>query len=377
MARTGKPKRASAIVARNRIRNIATSKRTKEKGLKATKKLPSRKTKKRETRKPLKKFKYFMNLPAELRIMIWEMTETPYEHVHIHAIRAFPRQDPSFKFKTFNLDKRFPCLGEHHPPPRSDAGIYRPSRGGVFLSTTAPPIHPLLHACFESRDSLIRKHKLVYAFGAFINPSLDILFPEALQATSNVSYRGYIAIESFVQLLHQVKIIGKIKKLAIDVRHDILTRRDTWTSMFAWLMKRCLSSLKKLYMVHCVSQTTCLDPQRRQGWELPWLPHQHMFFGVYPVVPVPTNLHWQWVAPWSYGCHRDSEHCWYNAAPSNGPHILFEHVARSESRQLPTKNHGVWSAQDYAEALWLQYQGLSLQALRFRTCCNKSINEHD
>jgi hypothetical protein len=127
-----------------------------------------------------------MDLPPEIRLMIWDNIERRldlYHHVHIHAIRAFPHQDRSSKSKTANLDTRFPRNGEQPALLWSGQSAKEIPKGAVFLSTTAPPMHPFLHACSESRFFLIDKHKLIYAFGAFINPDRDVFY-----LTSSPSY---------------------------------------------------------------------------------------------------------------------------------------------------------------------------------------------
>jgi hypothetical protein len=363
MARSG-PYRASAVAARTRIRDVTKSiwKITQEKakkGLRAVKKLPPRKTKKRETRKPLKKFRFFMDLPAEIRLIIWKKIETRldlYHHVHIHAIRVFPNQDRSFKSKTFNSDTRFPSFCGHEPLWSGRSGGI--PKGGVFLSTNAPPIHPFLHACFESRDFLIRKHKLMYAFGAFINPDRDIIY-----LTSSPTFRGFwpgaIGIAVFAQFLRKTKLNRKMKKFAINVGYEFRNQRDIIISTYAGVMKHQLFELKKLYMV----QERLLRRQKR------WSPSNHILFAVIPP-------HYQ-----SRTQRRNQENSWTHVGPPVTPAVLYEHVAAWEPRPphvpSPTKNHGVWSAANYFEALRLLARGKKLRDFDPGVCCNKSINQQD
>jgi hypothetical protein len=284
-------------------------KTTREKTQKAVKKLPPRKTKKRETRKPLEKFRFFMDLPPEIREMIWENIERRldlYHHVHIHAIRAFPHHYHSFKFKTFNSDTRFPSFGEHNPllwSDRSARGIPN-GFGGVFLSTTAPPMHPFLQACFESRDFLIKKHKLMYAFGAFINPDRDIIYLTS-SPTFQIIWPGANGIALFAQLLRETKLNRKMKKFAIDVVYEFRNQKFFATSTYAAAMKRQLHELKKLYMV----QTKMLIEGKRGSTG------NHILFAV-----IPRHLQ-------SRTKRRIHECCWTHVHPSVTPAPLYEHVA--------------------------------------------------
>jgi hypothetical protein len=247
MPRSG-PSRAG-----NRIQDMAKSfwKNTKEKTQKAVKKLPPRKTKKRETRKPLERFRFFMDLPPEIRLTIWDNIERRldlYHHVHIHAILAFPHQDRSSKSKTVNQDTRFPSSGEQPALLWSGQSAREIPKGAVFLSTTAPPMHPFLHACSESRFFLINKHKLIYAFGAFINPDRDIFYLTSSPMFQMV-WPGAIGIALFAQLLRETKLNRKMQKFAIDVVYDFRNRRVFTASAYAGVIKRQLYELKTLFMV--------------------------------------------------------------------------------------------------------------------------------
>jgi hypothetical protein len=305
MARSG-PNRAG-----NRMRNMAKSFWTtaREKTQKAVKKLPPRKTKKRETRKPLERFRFFMDLPPELRDMIWEDIESRldlYHHVHIHAIRAFPHRDPSSKSKTFNLGTRFPGFGEQLAllwSGRSAKGI---SKGGVFLSTTAPPMHPFLHACSESRFFLINKHKLIYAFGAFINPNRDTIYLTS-SPTFQMIWPGAIGIALFAQLLRETKLNRKMQKFAIDVVYDSRNHRVFTTSAYAGVIKRQLYELKELFMVHAKFL------ENRKRWS-PTIVTKNVRF-----IPLPPRYQYR-------RQHQTYEDTWTHVEPSVTPAPLYKHV---------------------------------------------------
>jgi hypothetical protein len=310
-----------------------------------------------------------MNLPAELRIMIWENLEArldTYHHVHIHAIRAFSCQDPSFQSKTFDWDPRFPRIGELRPWLWSDQysrGQY--SAGGVFLSTTTPPIHPFLQACFESRELLIKKYKLVYAFGAFINPDRDIIYLVSSTASRSLEYPSDV-MQTFVQLLQKNTLMSKIKKFAMEVSYEYPAQTDKWTSSFAGLMKMRLNGVKKLYLVQEHHPTPSLHSAE-------WSPGNHIMFGVIPLNQ--NHLHGLSRPPI---LRRSSEDAWSDAEPTGMPGILYEHVNAWDTVELQKKRHGVWSAADYLNAWRRLTRGWSFRFLDYHTeCCNKSIDEHD
>jgi hypothetical protein len=117
-------------------------------------------------------------------------------------------------------------------------------QGGQFLSTTAPRIPPLLHACQESRHFFIEKYNLVHAFGTLFNLDRDILFLDASTAIHYAEVHNP-GIEAFAELLRHPELIKKIKRIAFHAAvHDYL-----WLAKYAEKMKGLLTSLEELYLV--------------------------------------------------------------------------------------------------------------------------------
>jgi hypothetical protein len=60
---------------------------------------------------------------------------------------------------------------------------------GVYCSSTLP-VHPLMQICHKFRTYLLKRHKLIYAIGSWINPEIGIIFLDVLPT----SVRGYMPI---------------------------------------------------------------------------------------------------------------------------------------------------------------------------------------
>ena len=189
---------------------------------------------------------------------------------------------------------------------RSAKGI---PKGGVFLSTTAPPMHPFLHAYSESRFFLINKHKLIYAFGAFINPDRDIIYLTS-SPTFQMIWPGAIGIALFAQLLRETKLNRQMQKFAIDVMYDFRNQRVFTTSAYAGVIKRQLYELKILFMVH---------EKILKGWKR-WPPSNHILF-----VVIPHRYQ-------SRTQRKNHEDTWTHVEPSVTPAVLYEHVIAWEPR---------------------------------------------
>jgi len=204
----------------------------------------------------LKEFMLFPKLPIELRHRIFSYIKTPYAETHVHAIRGFPANVLQDKASTRNPPKKpvEPALPSQLQWPNADyvwpkkktpiAYLTWHLKGGRFLSTTAPAIHPLLQTCHESRKFFIDKFDLVPAFGTLFNLNRDILFLDASTAIhyAEVNNPG---IEAFAELLRHPDLIKKIKRLAFHVQiQDYL-----WLGKCAEKIKGQLASLEELYLV--------------------------------------------------------------------------------------------------------------------------------
>jgi hypothetical protein len=124
-------------------------------------------------------------------------------------------------------------------------------KGGHFLSTTAPKVHPLLHTCAESRRLLMKKHGLVHVFGALFNLNRDILFLDASTAIHHAEVNNP-GLEAFAELLRHPRLIGKIKRLAFHVKtwYPFKSRDDyDWITKISERIKGQLMAVRELYFV--------------------------------------------------------------------------------------------------------------------------------
>jgi hypothetical protein len=213
------------------------------------------------TMERLKEFTLFPKLPIELRHRIFGCIEIPYTEIHVHAIRGFPAHVLKDKASTRDPPKhpvqpsppsqlQWPNADYVWPKKKTPIAYFTWNlKGGRFVSTTAPAIHPLLQTCRESRQFFIDRFNLVPAFGALFNLDRDILFLDA----STTIHHGEVnnpGIEAFAELLRHPDIIKKIKRLALHVSmHDYL-----WLGKFAEKVKGQLSALEELYLVSILSR---------------------------------------------------------------------------------------------------------------------------
>ncbi|CZR58846.1 uncharacterized protein PAC_08738 [Phialocephala subalpina] len=192
-------------------------------------------------------FTCFRKLPLELRLIIWENVESPYNHSttwhpQIHSIRGFrPSEVQTWHPKT-DVSKFSPNYIKPHSLPFSilHVEINLPVGDAIFLSTTAPPLPSILHACSESRRHILKKYKLEYAFGTYVNVEDDIFFLDYSRKLMQVD-RGIESAWAFIQ--HKA-LIGRVKKVALPVREHFSIGRNVA------LLKPVLPSLKEVHFMY-------------------------------------------------------------------------------------------------------------------------------
>ena len=126
------------------------------------------------------KFTLFPSLPVELRLKIWSFVETPYNEPRVHSIRGFPytlldsKQEAASKVLE-NNPKIWKITRFEFEPDRFDRV--------VFLSPHA--IHPILHACQQSRYYALKTFDLTFEFETYVNFSRDIIFLDSSKGISH------------------------------------------------------------------------------------------------------------------------------------------------------------------------------------------------
>lgn len=107
-------------------------------------------------------------LPIEVRLLIWEAVDTPYDQSQIHSIRGFPLHVLKVNHPEVNVLERDVTFTAEREWFQQGLSSFHCTFGVIFMSTTAAPIHPVLHACSESRMHIIKKRGLEYAFHTLV-----------------------------------------------------------------------------------------------------------------------------------------------------------------------------------------------------------------
>ncbi|KAE8443614.1 hypothetical protein EG329_001547 [Mollisiaceae sp. DMI_Dod_QoI] len=205
---------------------------------------------------PLTTFTCFKELPCEIQLLVWDHVETPYQRSaspQVHSIREFPR------LKVKAMHPKVDVLGTHinyiechrlsfggpsttSIGSRSDANapIELHVGNGIFLSTTAPPIHPLLHICRQSRYYTLMKHNLIYKLHTYVNLEHDIFFLD-FSRYMNRKDRGFESIWAFIQ---DHELTSQVNKIALPVRKSSCTRKRVE------FLKPLLPSLKEVHFMY-------------------------------------------------------------------------------------------------------------------------------
>ncbi|KAF8855044.1 hypothetical protein BDZ45DRAFT_746940 [Acephala macrosclerotiorum] len=189
-------------------------------------------------------FPYFNKLPLELRLMIWEKVETPYntERPLVHSIRGFrpstvtsshPNADVSQSSLNYIKSHNLPFTILH-------VELKLPVGDAIFLSTTAPALPSILHACSESRRHILKIHKLEYDFGTYVNAEHDIFFLDYSRQLMEID-RGLESAWAFIQ--HK-ELIDRVEKIALPVREHFSIHRNVA------LLKPLLPSLKEVHFMY-------------------------------------------------------------------------------------------------------------------------------
>lgn len=182
-------------------------------------------------------FALFPLLPVELRIKIWSfaLDDTPYREPRVHPIHALPtRTLRSMHRFNSSATKTIDIEPADHPDLRSL------DEKAIFLSPHT--IHPLLHACRESRDVALDKFNLTFVFGTFVNFKHDIIFLDGSPTLSDeMRYAGDMVCSEFARL---PELKNQVRKLAIHVG-----RAPQWVGIVGKTLKGHMGKLEELYFV--------------------------------------------------------------------------------------------------------------------------------